>query len=425
MASNTALGCGESAAGICNRKEMSQAVVKPTYVAGIILAGDHAWRNDFWGGVVCRSLLPLAVRPLICHTLEWFRQGGVNTTTICSNGHTKLLFQCLGDGRKLGIALEYYEDRMPRGPAGCVRDAVLCSTASVFVVVDGTIVPQVDLGALVSAHIQSKAGLTVVVEQPHTTLANLDPIVQPVGIYVLSRHVVKQIPAAGYQDIKEVLLPRLYERGEPASAYAVPCGQAPRVTSAASYLAVNMRAVERITQEAASVAGFVRVKEAWVHKSARVDPTARLVGPVLIGAGSSIGPRAMIIAPCTIGPGSTISRNAVISRSAIWNGCTVGEGAIVDGCIMTFGSSVDAGIAVRHTVCVPNPCFRPRWNDYMKSYYWPAEAVSRSLEAGPSVMKHSTSHPDEEAGGATDVTEFLSKPMVSECDRREFSISRA
>ena len=71
----------------------------------------------------------------------------------------------MGPGEGLGVRLDYYEDVMPRGPAGCLRDAALRSDADIFVVVDGTVVTQVDLEAVLQAHAGMEADLTVVVSR--------------------------------------------------------------------------------------------------------------------------------------------------------------------------------------------------------------------------------------------------------------------
>jgi mannose-1-phosphate guanylyltransferase len=78
-----------------------------------------------------------------------------------------------------------------------------------------------------------------------------------------------------------------------------------------------------------------------VHESAAVDGSARLLGPVLLGARVSVDAGATIVGPVSIGPGTTVGRGAVVSRSVVWSGCVVGEGAFVDRCMLADGAAIE------------------------------------------------------------------------------------
>ena len=134
-------------------------------VYGIVLAGVHAWGGCVLDEVICRPLVPIAARPLVCHALEWLRGQGIPAASLCANSDTQGLRGYLGSGSGLGLALEYYEDVMPRGPAGCVRDAGAGRQAKWLVVVYGTIVPQIALADVLRAHEASRALLTIVAAQ--------------------------------------------------------------------------------------------------------------------------------------------------------------------------------------------------------------------------------------------------------------------
>ena len=319
---------------------------------GIVLAGVHAWNRDVLESVVARPLLPVAAHPLIWHVLRWLRSGGVLQASICGNSDTTVLRRSLGDGTAWDIALEYYEDIMPRGPAGCARDASVGCRASAFVVAEGTIVPQVDLPTLLEVHKRSKAALTVVMAEADRRDGRGDVDRQPAGIYVFSPGVLEEVPAVGYQDIKEALIPHLFGNGARVATFAAGGEPSPRVTDAASYLALNMWAVRERAKEDLSLPGYVRVNGAWIHASARVDSAVRFVGDVLVGPRCLIDRGAMIIGPTTIGADCTIAEQVIISRSAIWDRCNVGAAARLDQCIVTDDSCLDPGTVIRNTVCV-------------------------------------------------------------------------
>ena len=109
--------------------------VKFPNVRGVVLAGVHAWGDCVLEQTACRPMLPVAARPLLWHALTWVRRGGVLEASICGNSDTALFRRTFGTGEALGISLEYSEDVMPRGPAGCVRDAAHDTGADAIVVV--------------------------------------------------------------------------------------------------------------------------------------------------------------------------------------------------------------------------------------------------------------------------------------------------
>ena len=366
-----------------SRKSQTQdrCTLKRSDATGIILAGVQTWGHGALEDVACRPLLPIAGRPLIRHVVDWLRQEGIMRAVVCANSNTELLRRNLGGGEKLGILLTYYEDHMPRGPAGCARDAASATGGSVFVVAEGTIVPRVDLGKLFETHRNRKAALTIAVADPGPVDDAGRAALEPAGVYIFSPTAFEQVPATGYQDIKETLIPRLCNRGECVATHVSPGVLAPRVTGAASYLAVNMWAVQWMAEEQALRDDYVHVNDGWVHESAVVDPTAQIVGSVVVAPGCAIGPGATIIGPTTVGAGCNIEARTIISRSAIWDHCTIGTGAVVDRCILTDGTCIEAEIVVRNTVAGPRHRLGCGILDRLAAAFQPAHKRVRSIRA--------------------------------------------
>jgi mannose-1-phosphate guanylyltransferase len=294
-----------------------------------------------------RPLLPAAQQPLVSYALRWMADGGVEVATICANSAARAIRASL-NGSAYGLRLDYLEDLSPRGAAGCARDAGLRTKAASFVVADGTSVPVVDMGELLEGHRSSRAAITVVVE------ADAAGRMQPAGVYVFDRRAFDLVPEDGFQDIKEKLIPSLYAAGEPVATHVVR-GGAPRVVNADTYLALNQWLVERASRHRDWPHGFRAAGETILHDSARVDPTARLLGPVMLGAGASVGAGATLVGPVSIGPGTRIGDEAVVSRSVLWSGCIVGERAFVDRSMLADFAIVSPGGSVVSALKVGGP----------------------------------------------------------------------
>lgn len=328
----------------------AQPSVRPEHVHGIVLAGVHAWGSCPLEQTVPRPLLPVADRPLICHILDWFGSAGIADTTVCANSDTVSLRRRLSARTDINVNIDYFEDVMPRGPAGCARDAALLTRDRTgdFIVADGTILPRINLAHLLDHHRRSHAALTIVVAGDVRTNDRHAGILEPVGIYVFSSEALREVPPQGYQDIKERLIPQLHKSGHKVVPYGITRDQALRVTGAESYLDINRRALEWFSEN--PLPGdrpYSRIQEAIIHRTATVASTARIVGPVLIGPEAVIGEGVMLVGPTSIGARCTVSRNAVISRSALWDDCAIGAETFLDHCIVADQAEVEAGIVSR------------------------------------------------------------------------------
>jgi mannose-1-phosphate guanylyltransferase len=318
-------------------------------VKGLVLAGSYQWGETAFETLLPRPLVPVALAPLVSYTLEWLRDGGVSDATICANSAGRAVRDHFGDGHKLGMTLGYYEDWSPRGPAGCARDASLHSNAETFIIADGSVVPTVNLEGLLETHAVCQAAVTVLVHhEPGAERSN----VAPGGIYIFDRRVFDFIPAAGFQDIKETLIPKLYRAGERIVTHTA-YGACPRVLNARTYLAVDHWMVERLTRRKAPLENHEMRGEALIHTSARVDDSARLVGPVLVGPDVNIRAGATVVGPATIGASSTIEEGALVSRSVAWSRCGIGAGAVVDRCLLADEAVVERNANVFSALRAP------------------------------------------------------------------------
>jgi mannose-1-phosphate guanylyltransferase/phosphomannomutase len=185
-------------------------------------------------------------------------------------------------------------------------------------------------------HSSSQAELTVVAYS-EPTRHDVSGVLNPVGIYVVNRRALELVPARGFSDIKEHLVPRLYHSGARVLVHHT-SGPIPRVLDGQSYLAVNAMAIECLVDGRAAPAGYVLKGETMVHADATVTPDAVLAGPILIGPGAQIRAGAVVIGPTSIGTDAVINEGALVSRSAVWRRSSVAAGTVLDSCILGDGA---------------------------------------------------------------------------------------
>jgi mannose-1-phosphate guanylyltransferase/phosphomannomutase len=307
----------------------------------VILAGTYQRANSAFDRLLPRTLVPVAHKPLISYGLSWLWDAGVTDVTVCGNRDTRALDAELWRHVPAGMAFSYREDSMPRGAAGCVRDAADGQTCDTYVVTDGATVPgAVDLPKLLESHRASGAEATLVVYAEPTRSGTAGAVI-PVGIYVVNGAALEYIPPRGFFDIKEHLIPKLYRAGARVLTYRIPHA-VPRVLNAQTYLAVNATVTESLVSGKALPSGYFRRGEALIQAGAKVAPDATLVGPVIIGQGADIRSRAVVIGPTSIGCDVVINNGALVSRSAVWRRSAIHAGAAVDLCIIGDGAVIQA-----------------------------------------------------------------------------------
>lgn len=309
-----------------------------THASGIILAGVHQWRASAFERWVPRTLVPIANRPLVAYPLSWLRDGGADGVRICANSDTQTLRSCLGNGDDHGVNIEYYEDHMPRGPAGCVADATREISGDHFLVVEGCVIPHsVNIDQLMQTHVETDAALTVTV----TGGADANRLA-PAGVYVFSRAALDHVGDSGYEDIKEMLIPRLHARGQTVQRYVL--DETPlRVTGANSCFLASRLILKQLFESNGVPAGYSLRGGAIVHESAELSASARIEGPCLIGPGTRIESRATIVGPTTIGSNCIVESDAIVCRSILWDDVSIAAAAFIDRCILTHHSFVTSG----------------------------------------------------------------------------------
>lgn len=314
--------------------------------AALVLSGSRETDAASADAGLPRLSWPVANLPLVEHLRDWLATADVHSLVICTNDAQHLVGEIDASARRSRVAVTFYEDRVPRGPGGAARDAALLSSAAEFLVLEGVALPDVELRHLLAAHRASAAAATVVVSGESHRPGELS---SPAGVYVFSRDALLRVPATGYRDIKEVLIPDLHRAGLTVQAYAA-AHTWPRHDGLRSYVAAQHWMLERWRRAGVAPPGYGWRGQTCVHASARVSAAARLVGPVMVGRAAQIDDEAILLGPVVVGPECRVGRGAVLGRSVLWDGCEVGAGARLEDCVVAFGVRIGAGAAARGVV---------------------------------------------------------------------------
>lgn len=300
-----------------------------------------------------KPMLPVYNRPHIAHVFDLLERHGVADAVLLTSYLASTFDDLVEEARGRGMNVEVSQEKEPLGTAGALKHAESFVGDDTFLVFNGDVLTDVDVGGLVDFHRAREAEATIFltpVEDPSIYgVVPTDPdgrvtafVEKPApgaaptnlinaGIYVLEPSVLERIPAGEPWSIERATFPELVAGGArlfatTSDSYWIDIGTPEK------YLQVNLDALAgRIELEGTAAA------ESRVAAGARVSSSC--LGPgVTVEAGAFVGESVLL-------PGVTVGEGAEVRRSILGEGVKVAPGAVVEG--QTLGDHEVAPATIR------------------------------------------------------------------------------
>jgi mannose-1-phosphate guanylyltransferase len=314
----------------------------------IVLVGGEGTRLRPLTDSIPKPALTLVDRPFLAYMVEWLGGHGVTEVVLACGFLPDALREALGEGEHAGVKLRYVAEPDRRGTAGAIRFAAEALGGALeerFLALNGDVLCDLDLTALVGAHEQRGARATLALHPVEDSSAyglvscDADGAVleftektgQQVpgeinaGAYVLERSVLDLIAAGREVSIEREVFPQLVGDGL--------CG-----LRLDGYW-MDIGTPERYLQAT------------WDILEGRVRTAVRPTAPGIlvaagaeIAAGARLGPRAVVSAGCTVASGAEVRGSVLLA------GCTVAAAATVVGSVLAPGVSVRPGAALADAI---------------------------------------------------------------------------
>lgn len=308
----------------------------------IVLVGGQGTRLRPLTDSIPKPALTLVDRPFLAYLIEWLaRHGATEVVLACGFLPDVLRAALTGEEERAGVRIRYVAEPGPLGTAGAIRfvaDALGDELEDRFLALNGDVLTDLDLSALLRAHEQRSARATIGLHPVEDSSAfglvqsgergevleflektgEHEPGEINAGMYVLERSVLDLIPPGENVSIERDVFPRLVGeglRGLLLDGYWVDIGTPER------YLQASWDILE----------GRVATRVEPTSPGVLIDPGAEVDG------GATVGPRAVIGPSCHVGAG------AQVLDSVLLEGCTIGANARVAGSILAPGAEVAAG----------------------------------------------------------------------------------
>jgi mannose-1-phosphate guanylyltransferase len=310
-------------------------------VHAVVLVGGFGTRLRPLTNQVPKPMLPIVHRPMIVRLVERLAAGGVTDVVLALGFKPEPFRAAFPDELHDGVRIHYAVEPEPLDTGGAIAFAARwAGVDDTFLVANGDIITDLDVGFLVGAHRrlggEATIHLTPVADPSAFGVVEVDDdgavrrfVEKPApgetdsnlinaGTYVFERSVIELIEHGRRTSVERETFPLLVSRHElkaiATDDYWIDTGR-PQL-----YLAANLDLVD------------------GSRPGLDVDPCH---------SGATVSATA-VIDDCVIGDGVLVGEGAFVSRSVLLPGAAIGEGASVIGSIVA--GSVGAGSAV--TDCV-------------------------------------------------------------------------
>lgn len=314
-----------------------------------------------------KQMLPVAEVPMIERVLCKLAHHGVDEAVLSLGYLPDAFMRAYPDGTAAGVRLSYAVEPEPLDTAGAVRFAAQhAGISSTFVVVNGDILTDMDVGALLDFHRSRGAEGTISlhpVEEPSrfgvvptTADGQVVAFVEKpppgeeltnlinAGTYVLEPTVLDRIDGTRRVSIEREVFPAMAGEGVlyalADDAYWLDTG------TPEAYLAAHWDLIEGRRPGAPAPGARQVGAHLWMLGTPAVLGTLR--PPALVGDGAQVAPGAMV-ERAVVGAGCVVEEEAMVTGSVLLPGAVVGRAARVDGSIVGPGAVLGEGCQVGGT----------------------------------------------------------------------------
>lgn len=316
----------------------------------VVLVGGEGTRLRPLTETIPKPLIPLVDRPFLHHVLDHLARFGVHEVVL-SSPYLEERFATFLEDRHGDPRVTWITEAEPLGTGGAVANAVAAvGLDETFLVLNGDILTDLDLGAMLTLHRERGAAATIALTpvkdaRPYGLVdlegdrvtafrekpAEAVPGVVNAGTYALEPSAVSGTPP-GMVSIERETFPELIASGAPvhgfvADAYWMDLGTPEK------YLQATFDALR----------GAVRgldYESPYIDRRAVVSLRAHLGRWVVVGAGATIGHDASID-DSVILDGAVVGERAQVRDAVVGPGAVVGEGAIAADVVLGEGARVE------------------------------------------------------------------------------------
>lgn len=187
----------------------------------VILAGGQSKRLRPLTDDKPKTMVEIGGKPIIEWQIDWLKSHGVTSLVILANYKRDVLINHLGSGERFGIKTAFAIEDGPLGTGGALKNAAhILSSDKEFLMVNGDVISDIDVGSLKLGHDDVAALSLVPLRSPYGIIQTNDTKItrfdeKPMlnefwinaGIYLMSSEIFDYLPDKG--DMEKTAFPQL------------------------------------------------------------------------------------------------------------------------------------------------------------------------------------------------------------------------
>jgi NDP-sugar pyrophosphorylase family protein len=272
-----------------------------------------------------KPAIPILGKPLVGYVAEYLARYGIKDIVVNLHHRPESVRAALGDGSKFGVSLRYIEEPVILGTSGALDNARHLLGDETFVVINGKIITDIDLGQALKTHREHNALATLillpnlkrerfsVVETFNDRIVRFGGMPSPdsadiplmfTGIQILEPEIFEYIPRGLFSHSTTDVYPRAITEGQAVVAH-VASGTWFELSTIQRYLEISLAILADNKQSN------------------------------------------------SMGSNCRIADQAQVSQSILWDNVVVEAGAIVKRAVLADGVLIKQGMVIENAVVVP------------------------------------------------------------------------
>ncbi|MFX1303755.1 MAG: sugar phosphate nucleotidyltransferase [Promethearchaeota archaeon] len=333
---------------------------------GIILSGGWGTRLRPLTCTIPKTLIPVVNKPVIERQILLLKSAGINEIILAVSVMSDILKNYFGNGKKLGVNIQYTDEKYPLGTAGAIKLAEDFLKDENFFMLNGDVIINFDFKEIVKAHetykgkgvIASKIvpdpsryGVLIVEEDTNRILKFLEkteytppegkhiPMPINAGVYLLEPEILSYIEPKKKVSIEREIFPILASK-EKLYHYSIP-GVWKDIGKPEELLEANIQLMNDI------------LKNLKIKQENLIDDSLDIEGKAIIYPPVTIGEHVVIRKNCRIGPNVIIGNNVYIGENTeikdalIYNEAYVSNNVNIERSIIADNSMIHDGVKLK------------------------------------------------------------------------------
>ena len=340
----------------------------------VIMAGGKGTRLLPMTSKTPKPMVPLLNRPCMEYIIDLLKKHGITDIAVTVQYLPEVMKIYFGDGSAFGVSITYFEETVPLGTAGSIKNCAEFLDDR-FIVISGDALTDIDLTEAIVYHENKEALATLIltrVENPlefgmvmtddtgriirfleKPTWSEVFSDTVNTGIYILEPSVLSSIPEDQEFDFSKDLFPLLLAQNEPLYGIASD-GYWSDIGSMEVYRQAQFDMLDGLVHVAIKAQEIA--PRIYLEPGVRIDSSVRIEGPAYIGEKSYLQVGASVGAYSVVGTNALISSGAKLAQTILWENIYLAKRTELTGAIICRNSSIYESASVRDGAVIGDHC---------------------------------------------------------------------